>query len=162
MDRIHLTPKGLERLYARIAEARAAYRAVCDDMPAALESGDTSGWHDNFAFEENQRQMHQLAKRVQELEGLLARVVVVEPLSSPPDQVRVGSVVTWSLEGGAPRSLCIAGYDDGDPSVGRVSYDSPLARQLLGAAIGDVRKVHIAGSAREIEILDIGPTAEGV
>ncbi len=162
MDRIYLTPKGVERLYDRIAAARAAYRAVCDDMPAALESGDTSGWHDNFAFEENQRQMHQLARRVHELEGLLTRVTVVEPLDVPPDQVRIGSVVTWSVEGGEPRTLCIAGYEDGDPKAGRVSYESPLAQQLLGAAIGDVRKVHVGGAPREVEILDIGATAVGV
>lgn len=160
MDRVYLTPCGMRRLRERVEAVRAAYKAVCDDNPAALESGDSSGWHDNFAFEENQRQMHQLARRVLELEGLLARAKVVPPLAEPPSHVVVGAAVTWQADDEDPQSAWIAGYEDGDPREGRLSYNSPLATQLLGAAVGEVRTVRVAGRVREVEILALGPTPE--
>ena len=160
MERVYLTPGGRERLIARIDAARTAYRAICDDNPAALESGDTSGWHDNFAFEENQRQMHQLARLVTELEGLLVRCLVVQPPRAAPEQVVLGATVTWEAEGVAPRTAWIAGYEDGDPAAGRLSYDSPLGRALMGARVGDVRTIQLGDRRREVEVTAIGPTPE--
>jgi transcription elongation GreA/GreB family factor len=159
MERIYLTPCGMRRLRERIDAARAAYKAVCDDNPAALESGDSSGWHDNFAFEENQRQMHQLARRVQELEGMLGRVTLVAPLQVAPDRVVLGAAVTWrDVHDDDARTVWIAGYEDGDPAHGRLSYDSPLGRQILGATVGETRSIVVAGRRREVEIVGLGPT----
>jgi transcription elongation factor GreA len=158
VDTVILTPGGHARLLARIAAARAAYKAICDDNPAALESGDSSGWHDNFAFEENQRQMHKLARLVRDLEAMAARVTVVPVLTDAPDTVVIGASVTWSTLGGERRSAWIAGHGDGDPSAGRISYDSPLGRQLLGAEVGDQRSVELGGRAVEIEVQALGPT----
>jgi transcription elongation GreA/GreB family factor len=161
LERIFLTPGGRARLVARIDATRAAYKAICDDNPAALESGDTSGWHDNFAFEENQRQMHQLARLVRDLEELLFRSTVVQLPRETPERVVLGATVTWEDDADATRTAWIAGYQDGDPAAGRVSYDSPLGRALLGARVGDVRTVEVSGRKREVAIVEIGPTPEG-
>ncbi len=158
--RYYYTPDGLERLRARIARARAEYKAVCDDNPAALESGDTSGWHDNFAFEENQRKMHMLANRVRELERRHEAAVLVPPLEEAPDRVVVGASVRFAFEDEeeAPREVWIAGYDDGDPSEGRISYNSPLGKALIGAEPGDLREVRMGPRTRWLEVLAVGPT----
>ncbi len=158
MDRLPLTPCGYARLQDRIQTVRRAYKAVCDDNPAALESGDSSGWHDNFAFEENQRQMHQLARRIVELEAALGRIQVIAPLERAPDRVVVGATVTWQVDDEAPRTAWIAGWEDGDPVAGRLSVDSPLARVLLGAGVGEVRQAQLGGRLRDVEVLALGPT----
>jgi transcription elongation GreA/GreB family factor len=54
-------------------------------------------------------------------------------------------------------ALYIAGYDDGDPHAGRISYTAPLAARLLGAAPGDVLTVREAGRTREIEVAAVLP-----
>lgn len=159
--RVVLTPGGKRRLEARLALVRAEFDAVVADNPAALESGDTSGWHDNFAFEENQRRMHQLAHRLRDLERMHDRAEVVPPLRAIPDRVVVGAAVQWRFEDDDQdevRTLWLAGYEDGDPAAGRVSYDSPLGRALLGAEEGDLREVVISGRRRQVEILALGPT----
>jgi transcription elongation GreA/GreB family factor len=155
-SRPYLTPGGAERLRRRVAAARAAYQVVVDDNPAALESGDTSGWHDNFAFEENQRQMHQLGRQVRELETLLGRATVVPLPKGAPERVILGSRVTWTYVGEEqPRSCWISGWDDGDPERGRVSYNSPLGAALVGAEPGDERELRGVGAPRRIEILEV-------
>lgn len=160
----YFTPDGFERLRAKIHSVRAAYQAVCDDNPAALESGDTSGWHDNFAFEDNQRQMHQLARRVRDLEELMARSEVMSPLRAVPERVMLGVVVRWQYcddDTDAPKASFIAGFDDGDPGSNRVSYNSPLGSVLIGAEPGEERELLVNRTVRKIEVLGIELPAEG-
>ena len=45
----------------------------------------------------------------------------------------------------------IVGEDEADPAQGRISYVSPLARALMGAAVGDVASV--AGG--EVEVMEV-------
>jgi len=155
-SRVYLTPGGVLRLRRRITETRAAYMEVCADNEAAAESGDSSVWHDNFAYEENQRRMHQLARRVRDLEETLARVQVAPVDVSPPETVRVGARVRLAWDDGRPEQLLfIAGYEDGDPEAGRIGYTAPLARALVGAEEGDTRVVGNGGRARAVEAVEI-------
>lgn len=153
---ICLTQAGVHRLRGRIAEARAAYLSICADNESAAQAGDSSVWHDNFAYEENQRQMHRLARRVRDLEELLARAKVVPACTTAPEKVQLGAAVRLRyLDDGREVELYIAGYDDGDPQAGRISYTAPLAVRLIGAEAGEVRSLAEGSRRREIEILDI-------
>jgi len=161
--RVVLTPGGKRRLEARIDLVRAEFAAIVDDMPAALESGDTSGWHDNFAFEDNQRRQHQLALRLRELERMRDSAGVAAVWSVAPQRAFVGAGVRWCYadEPAHPREVWIAGYGDGAPDCGRVSYDAPLGRALLGAEPGDERELQHNGAVRKIEVLAVLATPEG-
>ena len=53
------------------------------------------------------------------------------------------------------RTVTLVGADEADASSGRISWLSPLARALRGAAVGDVRRVALPGGDREQEILSI-------
>lgn len=157
-DPIVLTPGGLFRLQRRLADARAAYLAVCSDNSAAADSGDTSVWHDNFAYEENQRQMHMLARQVRELQQMLEICRVVPILQTEPERVGVGTRVVYRIDGADREQSCwVAGYDDGQPATGRVSYNSPIGRALVGAELGEIRELHLPQSTRSIEVVDITP-----
>lgn len=147
---------GLERLQQRISEARRAYKAVCDDNPAAAESGDSSVWHDNFAFEENQRQMHQLARRVRDLETVFRGATLITAEEAPRDRAFVGTRVRYRLdEEDSPRSCILVGWDDGEPKKSRISYNSPLGTALFGAHPGEEREVLLAGKPHLVEIVSV-------
>ncbi len=153
------TPSGMQRLRERLERTRAAFREVCNDNPEALESGDTSGWHDNFAFEENQRRMHMLTSRVRELERMIELAEVTPELQEMPERAVVGAAVTWRFDDeDTEHTIWLAGFDDGDPARGRVSYNSPIGRVLIGAAPGDLRQVRLSGEERLVEVLALGPT----
>ena len=155
-EAVFLTREGVLRLEARIAGARAEFDAICKDNPAAAESGDSSVWHDNFAFEENQRQMQRLAKRVRQLEQLRDRAVTVEEPAGAPDEVVFGARVRYQVEGEpTPRRISIGGYDDGDAAAGIVSYNSPLGRALLGLRVGDEAELRLAGKSCSAKILQL-------
>ena len=155
------TLAGLARLRERIAKVRAEYKAVCDSNEDAAGSGDSSVWHDNFAYEENQRQMHQLARRVRDLEVTLAAAEVVMANAGSTGRVSVGCWVTCLRDDDeATLRYFISGYDDGDPAAGRISYNSPLGRHLMGTQEGDLVEVHQGGRRRALEVVEVSPGLE--
>lgn len=58
--------------------------------------------------------------------------------SGESDVVRFGDTVTFERDGGRRQTYRIVGEDEADPAAGSVSHASPLARALLGKAVGDV------------------------
>jgi transcription elongation GreA/GreB family factor len=161
--RVVLTPGGRRRLDARLDEVRAEFGAVVDDMPAALESGDTSGWHDNFAFEDNQRRQQQLAHRLRDLERLRDSAETAPLWDEAPSRAYVGAAVRWCYadELEVEREVWLAGFGDGDPEQRRVSYDAPLGRALLGAEPGEERPFAHNGHQRKVLVIEVGPTPPG-
>jgi transcription elongation GreA/GreB family factor len=65
--------------------------------------------------------------------------------------------VTIARGDGPRETLDIVGEDEADPAAGRVSWASPLARALMGAAVGDVVELGDRSPPVEIEVLAIAP-----
>jgi transcription elongation GreA/GreB family factor len=68
------------------------------------------------------------------------------------DAVRFGTTVTLEKSGGQAVVYQIVGEDEADPANGRISYVSPIARQLIGSSVGDVVKL----ADGDAEIVRIG------
>jgi transcription elongation GreA/GreB family factor len=62
--------------------------------------------------------------------------------------VRFGSTVGLQKKDGKRVRYQIVGEDEADPAHGKISYVAPIARFLIGAAVGDV--VTLADGAAEI------------
>jgi len=158
MDTLYTTPGGYRRILDRLELARDRYFQICAQNEEAAGAGDTSVWHDNFAYEENQRQMHQQARRVRDLENMVARMQIVPVQAEPGETVRIGARVCLAdLEADDELVLFIAGYEDGDPASARISYNSPMAKALLGRAEGDVTTVRVGQRVRQVEIVALLP-----
>ncbi len=59
--------------------------------------------------------------------------------------------MTFSRDDGRVQTYRILGEDEADPMAGSISYASPVARFLMGKAIGDVGVVN----GQEIEVTAI-------
>jgi transcription elongation GreA/GreB family factor len=73
------------------------------------------------------------------------------PAPQDTDEVRFGSRVTFVREDGRRQTYRIVGEDEADPAKGTLSYVSPMARALLGKAVGDT----VRAGAGEAEIVAI-------
>ena len=51
--------------------------------------------------------------------------------------------------------VTLVGEDEADASAGRISWYSPIARAVRGAAVGDVRRVALPGGERDYEVVAI-------
>jgi transcription elongation factor GreB len=63
----------------------------------------------------------------------LEAAVVVDVSTQPRDEVHFGASVKTRNEAGAVHSIAIVGEDEADAAHGRVSWQSPLAKALMGA-----------------------------
>ena len=124
-----VTERGLDQIRERIGQ---------------LEQQIASG-ADEAAVEEARRQLRYWKTRQATAQ------IAPEP---PTDQAAFGSRVKFRLNG-AERMICIVGDDEADPAGGSISFSAPLAKALLGGAVGDL--LPFAGKEDALEILEIGP-----
>jgi transcription elongation GreA/GreB family factor len=129
-----VTEAGLKALELQLQHAREAYEAASkiDDV--------------------NERR-RQAANPLRDARYFAARVrtaqIVPEPASS--DVVAFGSTVTFSRADGRVQTYRIVGEDEADPKAGSISFVAPVARLLMGKAVGDV----VDASGQELEIISI-------
>jgi transcription elongation GreA/GreB family factor len=67
----------------------------------------------------------------------IERAILIDPESQPPDRVGFGAVVETVDDNDEKRKYRIVGEDEADPKHSRISWVSPLAKTLNGAAVGD-------------------------
>ena len=82
---------------------------------------------------------------------------VLEP-AAQQDRSRVffGATVTVADADDVHRTVTIVGDDEAAAGDGRIGWNSPLARALRGAKVGDVKTVTLPGGPKEWEVLEIG------
>ena len=72
------------------------------------------------------------------LEARLRSAILIDPATLPVTEVAFGHIVTVADDDGLETRFQITGEDEADAAQGRITPQSPLARALLGAAVGDV------------------------
>ena len=66
-----------------------------------------------------------------------------------------GARVTIADEDDNSQIVQLVGDDEQDASAGRIGWNSPLAKALRGASVGDLRVVRLPSGSKEWEVLDI-------
>jgi transcription elongation GreA/GreB family factor len=67
----------------------------------------------------------------------IERHILIEPDSQPADRIGFGAIVETVDDNDEKRKFRIVGEDEADPKHSRISWVSPLAKALNGAAVGD-------------------------
>jgi transcription elongation factor GreB len=100
-----------------------------------------------------------LTGRVNDLAERIASAVLVEPQRQPRDRVRFGAMVSVRIadgdRAGEERRIEIVGVDEADAAQGRVAFISPIARALLGRAVGDTATLKTPRGAEALEVIAI-------
>ncbi|MBB5715389.1 GreA/GreB family elongation factor [Sphingomonas aerophila] len=119
-----VTPRGLEMIGAEVARLEAAIaNAPAEDIEALRR--DLRYWHTRATTAE-------LAPRPEEGEA------------------GIGSRVTFQ-QGATTRTVEIVGGDEADPASGRVGFQAPLARALMGAMEGEA----VASGGATLQVLAV-------
>jgi transcription elongation factor GreB len=155
MDRPnYITPTG----YAAL---RAEYdRLFGDERPKLVETiswaagnGDRS---ENGDYIYGRKRLREIDRALSRLSAKMKAAKVVDP-ARQPDRTRVyfGATVTIADEDDTRRTLTIVGNDEADAGAGLIGWDSPVARALRGASVGDLRRITLPSGEREYEVVTI-------
>jgi transcription elongation factor GreB len=149
----YITPEGEKALSA---ELKALWlqrrREVVPALRAAAAEGDRS---ENAEYIYRKRQLAGIDRRIRYLSKRLDEVQVVHRNPPRSDQVFFGACVTVEDEAGGERRYRIVGSDETDAAKGWISVDSPVARALLGKAVGDAVAIELPDARMEVEIVTI-------
>ena len=152
MQRTPMTREGHARLEKELDQLKRVERpAIIKAIAEARAHGDLS---ENAEYHAAKERQGFIEGRIRELESKVSGAEVLEP---PKDGTRVtfGSTVRLRAPDGKEVRYQIVGSDEADPSTGRLSVLSPLARTLIGKEVEDEVKVQAPGGARTFEVLAV-------
>ncbi len=91
------------------------------------------------------------------MEGKLSHSQIIDPQALDADGRCVfgATVDLEDQDSGAQVTYQIVGEDEADIKESKISFNSPLARALIGKYAGDIAQVQAPGGLREYEILDV-------
>jgi transcription elongation factor GreA len=130
-----LTREGFEKLQDELENLRTQRRQeIATRLHEAMEGGELI---ENAEYEAAKNEQAFVEGRIKELEVLLATARVVEdvPLA---DTVQVGTTVVIQEEGASEQeTYSILGAGEANPSIGKISNESPLGKALINKKKGD-------------------------
>lgn len=124
---------------------------VISAIAEAREHGDLK---ENAEYHAAREQQGFIEGRIQDIEAKLSTAQVIDISKIPSaDKVIFGATVTIvNLDSDASVSYTIVGDDEADVKSNKISYQSPIARALIGKEIGDVVAVRTPGGEVDYEI----------
>ncbi len=149
------------------AALRAEYDALLgDERPKLVEviswaagNGDRS---ENGDYIYGRKRLREIDRRLGFLARRMKAARVVDPAAQPDkDRIWFGATVELADDEDNRRSVTLVGDDEAEAGDGRIGWNSPLARALRGAAVGDVRVVQLPSGPKEWEVMAVRyPTEE--
>ncbi|MBT6114462.1 MAG: transcription elongation factor GreA [Porticoccaceae bacterium] len=137
-----------EELHHLIKEVRPT---IIEAIATAREHGDLK---ENAEYHAAREQQSFTEGRIQDIEGKLSNIQVIDINKIPHgDRVVFGTTVTIiNLDLDKTVTYKIVGDDEADVKACKISYQSPIARALMGKEIGEVVVVKAPSGDVEYEI----------
>jgi transcription elongation factor GreA len=123
--------------------------AIVEAIEAARAHGDLSENAEYHAAKE--RQGH-VEATIAELEDQLSRAMVIDPSTLSGNKVVFGATVTLVDEDDKKVRYQLVGQSEADAKDGKISYNSPLGRALIGREVGEEVEVSTPSGDRYYEI----------
>ncbi|WP_033075626.1 transcription elongation factor GreA [Sphingopyxis sp. MWB1] len=140
VEKVPMLAEGYEKLSAQLAALKAERPLIVDAIEEARAHGDLS---ENAEYHAAKERQGQVEATIGDLEDKLSRAQVIDPTSLSGDRIVFGATVTLSDEDDKPVKYQIVGQAEADAKVGKISYNSPLGRALIGRKVDDEIEVTV-------------------
>lgn len=159
MDKIPMTKQGYQALEAELKDLKSVQRpAVIEAIATARAHGDLS---ENAEYHAAREQQSFIEGRIQELEAVISKAEIIDLSSLSGSVVKFGaSVVIVDEETDAEESYMIVGHYEASMEQRKISINAPIAKALIGKAVGDSVEVRTPKGVRSYEILQVSYKSE--
>ncbi len=140
MDKVPMLAEGYEKLTADLKVLRAERPRIVDAIEEARAHGDLS---ENAEYHAAKERQGQVEAQIADLEDKVSRAQIIDPATLSGDKVVFGATVTLLDEDDKPVKYQIVGQTEADAARGRISYNSPIARALIGKQKDDEVEVTV-------------------
>ncbi|MDP9423552.1 MAG: transcription elongation factor GreA [Pseudomonadota bacterium] len=151
-DKVPMLAEGHRALTDEVKRLKQERPEIIEAIEVARAHGDLSENAEYHAAKE--RQGH-IEASIAEIEDRLSRALIIDPTTLSGNKVVFGATVTLVDEDDKKVRYQLVGQQEADARVGRISYNSPLGRALIGREVGDEVEVTTPAGDRYFEVAKI-------
>ena len=137
--------EGQKMLIDELARLKAERPLIIDAIEEARAHGDLS---ENAEYHAAKERQGQVEASISDIEDRLSRAQVIDPRDLSGDKIVFGATVTLLDDDEKPIRYQIVGQTEADAKSGKISYNSPLGRALIGKKVDEEVEVTVPSGDR--------------
>ncbi|HCB76215.1 transcription elongation factor GreA [Sphingomonas yantingensis] len=145
VEKMPMLQEGYDKLTSELKRLKAERPLIVDAIEEARAHGDLS---ENAEYHAAKERQGQIEASIADIEDKLSRAQVIDPRDLSGDKVVFGATVTLLDEDDKAVKYQIVGQTEADAKTGRISYNSPLGRALIGRRLDDEVEVSVPAGDR--------------
>jgi transcription elongation factor GreA len=150
VDKAPMLQEGYDRLQNEVRHLKTIERpSIIEAIEIARGHGDLS---ENAEYHAAKERQGQVEAQIADIDDRLSRAMVIDPTTLSGDKAVFGATVHLVDEHDKEIVYQIVGQTEADARVGRISYNSPLGRALIGRSVGDEVEVSTPSGEKYYEL----------
>lgn len=145
VEKLPMLAEGYEKLTAELKALREERPRIVDAIEEARAHGDLS---ENAEYHAAKERQGQVEATIADLEDRVSRAQIIDPATLSGDKIIFGATVTLLDDEDKPVRYQIVGPYEADAKAGRISYNSPLGKALIGRKADDEIEVTVPSGDR--------------
>jgi transcription elongation factor GreA len=145
VEKMPMLAEGYQKLNEELKRLKAERPLIVDAIEEARAHGDLS---ENAEYHAAKERQGQVEATIADIEDKLSRAQIIDPKELSGDKVVFGATVTLLDEDDKPVTYQIVGQTEADASKGRISYNSPIGRALIGRKVDEEVEVSVPAGDR--------------
>ena len=145
VEKMPMLQEGHDKLTQDLKRLKEERPQIVDAIEEARAHGDLS---ENAEYHAAKERQGQIEASIADIEDKLSRAQIIDPLELSGDKVVFGATVTLLDEDDKPIRYQIVGQTEADARTGRISYNSPLGRALIGRRVEEEVEVSVPAGDR--------------
>jgi transcription elongation factor GreA len=155
MAKIPMTAQGEKQLHAELIQLKSIERR---EIIAAISEARAHGdLKENAEYHAAKEKQSFIEGRIQEVEAKLSNAHIID-ISQIRNEGKVifGAIVCLSnVETDICITYQIVGDDEADIKAGKLSFNAPIAKAVIGKTVGEIIRVQIPAGEVEYEIIEV-------
>jgi transcription elongation factor GreA len=152
IEKMPMLVEGQKMLQDDLSRLRAERPTIIDAIEEARAHGDLSENAEYHAAKERQGQVEAM---IADIEDRLSRAMVIDPSTLSGDKIVFGATVTLLDEADKKIKYQIVGQTEADANNGRISYNSPLGRALIGRKVDEEVELTVPSGDKYYQVAKI-------
>ncbi|CAM3204866.1 MULTISPECIES: transcription elongation factor GreA [Sphingomonas] len=145
VEKMPMLQEGYDKLTQDLRRLKEERPQIVDAIEEARAHGDLS---ENAEYHAAKERQGQIEASIADIEDKLSRAQIIDPKDLSGDKVVFGATVTLLDEDDKPVTYQIVGQTEADAKTGRISYNSPLGRALIGRKLDEEVEVTVPSGDR--------------
>ena len=134
-EKVPMLAEGHRKLSDQVRHLKSVERPeVVQAIEDARAHGDLS---ENAEYHAAKERQGQIEASIADIEDQLSRAIVIDPTTLSGNKVVFGATVTLADEDDKKVKYQLVGQVEADARDGRISFNSPLGRALIGRQVGE-------------------------